>query len=42
MSQLWTIKLTPSKKFCYISDRVTCTVKVNIKETFMGKCLCGE
>ena len=21
--------------FCYISDRNTCTVKVNIKETFM-------
>ena len=30
------MKLTESINICYISDRVTCTVKVNIKETFMG------
>ena len=28
--------LTESKKICYISDRVACTVKLNIKETFLG------
>ena len=30
------MKLTASTNFCYISDRNACTVKVNIKETFMG------
>ena len=30
------MKLTASTNFCYISDRNPCTVKVNIKETFMG------
>ena len=35
MSQVWTMKLTASMNFCYISDRNGCTVKVNIKETFM-------
>ena len=33
---VWTIKLTESRNICYISDRVACTIKVNIKETFMG------
>ena len=28
--------LTELKKICYISDRVACTVKLNIKETFLG------
>ena len=28
--------LNESKKICYISDRVACTVKLNIKETFLG------
>ena len=47
MSQVWTMKLTKSKNICYVSDRVACTIKRNVKETFMGndsfhKCLCGE
>ena len=36
MSQVWTIKSTASMNFYYISDRIGCTFKVNIKETFMG------
>ena len=36
MSQVWSMKLTASTNFCYISDRNACTVKVNINETFMG------
>ena len=40
MSQVWTMKLTASTKFCYISDRNVCKVKENIKEnikeTFIG------
>ena len=32
MSQLRTVKLSASTKFCYNRDKV---VKVNIKETFM-------
>ena len=36
ISQVWTMKLTASTNFCYISDRNGRTVKVNIKETFMG------
>ena len=28
--------LTESTNICYISDRVACTVKLNIKETFLG------
>ena len=35
MSNLWDMKLTAPTKSCYISDRVACTVKKNIKETFM-------
>ena len=30
------MKLTASKSFCYISDSVGCTVKVNIKEILLG------
>ena len=33
--QVWTMKLTESMDTC-TSDRVACTIKVNIKETFMG------
>ena len=33
--QVWTIKLTESTDTC-TSDRVASTIKVNIKETFMG------
>ena len=37
MLQGWNIKLTESTNICCTSDRyVACTVKVNIKETFMG------
>ena len=47
MSQLWTMILIALTKFWYISNRVCCTVKVNIKETLwesMVSCtfLCGE
>ena len=37
MLPVWTIKLTESTNICCTSDRVICTVKVNIKEIFMGK-----
>ena len=33
---MWTMKLTESPNICYAIDRVACTIKVNIKETFMG------
>ena len=36
MSQVLTMKLTESTNICYTSDRVACTVKLNIKETFLG------
>ena len=36
MSQVLTITLTESTNISYISDRVACTVKLNIKETFLG------
>ena len=43
---MWTMKLTESTNICYVSDMVPCTIKINLKETFMGndffKCLCGE
>ena len=47
MSQVWTMKLTESRNVCYDSDMFTCTIKMNVKETFMGnysfrKCLYGE
>ena len=47
MSQVWTMKLTESTNICYVSDRVACTIKMNVKETFMGndsfrKCGNGE
>ena len=31
MLQMQTIKSTESTNICYISDRVACTIKVNIK-----------
>ena len=34
MSQVWTMKLTESMNI-YVSVRVSCTIKVNIQETFM-------
>ena len=36
MLQVWTMKLTESTNICYISDSCPCTMKVNIKQTFMG------
>ena len=47
MSHGWTMKLNESMNICYISDTVACTIKVNVKETFVGndsfcKCFCGE
>ena len=36
MLQGWSMKLTESTNICCTNDRVTCTIKVNIKETFMG------
>ena len=36
MSQVWTMKLTESMNICHVSVRVSHTIKVNIKETFMG------
>ena len=41
------MKLTESMSICYVSDRVACTNKIDVKEIFMGddsflKCLCGE
>ena len=36
--QMWTMKLTESMNICYISDRTACTIKVNIKESFMENC----
>ena len=29
------MKLTESTSICYASDRVACTIKMNVKETFM-------
>ena len=36
MSWVLTMTLTESKNICYISDRVACTVELNIKKTFLG------
>ena len=36
MLEVWTMKLTESTNICCTSDRVVCTIKVNVKETFMG------
>ena len=36
MLQMWNMKLTESTNICYISDRVPCAMKGNIKQTFMG------
>ena len=35
MSQVLTMTLTESTNICYIINRVACTVKLNIKETFL-------
>ena len=36
MSQVLTMMLSESTNICYISDTVACTVKLNIKDTFLG------
>ena len=36
MSQVLTMTLAESTNTCYITDTVACTVKLNIKETFLG------
>ena len=35
MSHVWTMKLTESTNICYVSDMVTCTINMNVKETFL-------
>ena len=30
MSRVWTMKLTESTNICYVSDRVACTIKMNV------------
>ena len=47
MSQVWTMKSTESTNICYVSDTVACTIKMNVKQTFLRndsfrKCFCGE
>ena len=47
MSQVWTMILTESTNICYVSKAVACTIKMNVKETYMGngsirKCFCSE
>ena len=47
MSQVWTMKLTEWRTICFANDRVACTIKMNVKETFIRndsfhKCLYGE
>ena len=36
MSQVWTIKLTELTSICHFSDWFGTTIKVNMKEIFMG------
>ena len=36
MLQVRTMKLNESANICYFSNVAACTIKVNIKETFMG------
>ena len=35
MGQVYTMKLTESANICYTNDVVACTIKVNIKESFI-------
>ena len=43
MSQVWTMKLTESTIVCCASDRVVCTIKLKVKETYsFRKFLYGE
>ena len=36
MSEVLSMTLTESTNICYISDKFACTVKLNIKESFLG------
>ena len=36
MSQVCTMKLTESMNICYVSVRISRTIKVNMEENFMG------
>ena len=36
MSRMLTMTLTESTNICFVSIRVACTVKLNIKENFLG------
>ena len=41
------MKVTKSTNICYARDTVACTIKINVKETFMGngsfrKYFCGK
>ena len=36
MSRVLPMALSESTDICYISDRVACTVNLNIKETFLA------
>ena len=45
--QVWAMKFAESTNLWYIIIRVTCTIKLNIKETLMGnkgflQCLCSN
>ena len=44
MFLMWPMKLTESTNICCTSDRLVCTIKVNIKERLIGndKCFCGK
>ena len=35
MSRMLTMTLTESTNICFVSDRVACTLKLNIKENFL-------
>ena len=41
---MWPMKLTESTNICCTSDRLVCTIKVNIKERLIGNdiCFCGK
>ena len=36
MLKMWTMNLTESTNLCCTTDRLACTIKVNIKERFIG------
>ena len=36
MLKMWTMNLTESTNLCCTTDRLACTIKVNIKERLIG------